>query len=353
MSIDTNLAEVLRNLQPTAEVILKARESDYESEDFEPFMTLITPALRHATEHYHGGDFFLRKLRDGSKPWTLGQARAVANIYRRALRGEPRKGPNTKTGYASTFSPPPAGTSVPAPAPATKPHRAWNYKCFDCNEEFEGDERAQVLDRLYQHRHDVHGKSMKGTYNAPNTPEANSRVEPAYVGDTMGPVTPVLPDYVPSLMVDLRAFLPARFAVEDNTGTLRFFIVTELKRRACLTGKFVWTKYRYANEYLEKGDRTVREQSGDTKKLIGKQRMNQPVYFGEEEALIAAIADNPAEAMVRYGKEKGCCAYCGRSLTDELSRSRGIGPDCWEAKHVPQMLRLAQQAVATHQASMA
>jgi len=62
--------------------------------------------------------------------------------------------------------------------------------------------------------------------------------------------------------------------------------------------------------------------------------MKQPVYFGEEEDLIKLISENPTEAMLRYGKEKGRCAYCGRSLTDPLSRHRGIGPDCWEDKHV-------------------
>lgn len=42
------------------------------------------------------------------------------------------------------------------------------------------------------------------------------------------------------------------------------------------------------------------------------------------------IAAGPREAMERYGKEIGRCGHCNRLLTDELSRSRGIGPVCWE-----------------------
>lgn len=34
-------------------------------------------------------------------------------------------------------------------------------------------------------------------------------------------------------------------------------------------------------------------------------------------------------ARERFGQEIGRCGCCGRSLTDETSRARGIGPDCW------------------------
>lgn len=33
-------------------------------------------------------------------------------------------------------------------------------------------------------------------------------------------------------------------------------------------------------------------------------------------------------ARERFGQEIGRCGCCGRSLTDETSRARGIGPDC-------------------------
>lgn len=44
--------------------------------------------------------------------------------------------------------------------------------------------------------------------------------------------------------------------------------------------------------------------------------------------ILKAIAANPAEAEQRYGRELGKCSRCGRTLTDETSRSYGIGPEC-------------------------
>lgn len=44
-------------------------------------------------------------------------------------------------------------------------------------------------------------------------------------------------------------------------------------------------------------------------------------------ALIAAPSTANA-AMVKFGQEMGQCGRCGRTLTDEESRVRGIGPDC-------------------------
>jgi hypothetical protein len=44
--------------------------------------------------------------------------------------------------------------------------------------------------------------------------------------------------------------------------------------------------------------------------------------------ILAAIAVNPKEAMLRYGRELGHCGHCGRTLTNDESRERGIGPVC-------------------------
>jgi hypothetical protein len=301
MSIDTKLAEAMKILQPTAEAILKHRATDFTDAEIIPFQPLLEFPLREVLAVYEGTNSFLMDLRR-KQNWTNRQCRAVANIFRRELRGE--NGPKV----------------------VTREERA--YTCYYCNEVLKG------LTALYDHQAAVH---QKGKHYKREEVGSNGPVETTHFGAPTGPMVPALPDYKPELNIDLRTFLPARFAVEDNTGVLRFIIVTELKRRSRIWGKYVWTKYAYANEYLEKGDRVVREQTGDTKKLIGKQRINQPVYFGEEERLIEKIAADPSAAMVRYGKEKGACAYCGRSLTDALSRSRGIGPDCWESKHVPQI----------------
>ena len=47
--------------------------------------------------------------------------------------------------------------------------------------------------------------------------------------------------------------------------------------------------------------------------------------------ILALIAVDETGAAQRYGQEIGKCGRCGRTLTDETSRARGIGPDCAEA----------------------
>jgi hypothetical protein len=48
----------------------------------------------------------------------------------------------------------------------------------------------------------------------------------------------------------------------------------------------------------------------------------------ERISILAAIGIDPQAAMLRYGVELGHCGHCGRTLTNESSRARGIGPIC-------------------------
>ena len=45
-------------------------------------------------------------------------------------------------------------------------------------------------------------------------------------------------------------------------------------------------------------------------------------------AALQAIAADPTEAAVRYGRKTGNCACCGRELTNAESVALGIGPIC-------------------------
>lgn len=47
----------------------------------------------------------------------------------------------------------------------------------------------------------------------------------------------------------------------------------------------------------------------------------------EKTRILEAIIADP-DAGPRFGREIGACYVCGRTLTDELSRSLGIGPVC-------------------------
>jgi hypothetical protein len=44
--------------------------------------------------------------------------------------------------------------------------------------------------------------------------------------------------------------------------------------------------------------------------------------------ILGLIADDPEGAARRYARELGRCSRCNRTLTDEESRSIGMGPDC-------------------------
>jgi hypothetical protein len=54
-----------------------------------------------------------------------------------------------------------------------------------------------------------------------------------------------------------------------------------------------------------------------------------PIRNGAEcRRILESIAVDPKAAMLLYGRELGACGHCGRTLTDETSRERGIGPVC-------------------------
>jgi hypothetical protein len=56
----------------------------------------------------------------------------------------------------------------------------------------------------------------------------------------------------------------------------------------------------------------------------------QQVNFAKR--LAALSVAELKDAQLLFAAELGKCCNCGRSLTDELSRLRGIGPDCFEMK---------------------
>lgn len=48
----------------------------------------------------------------------------------------------------------------------------------------------------------------------------------------------------------------------------------------------------------------------------------------ERSRVLLAIAADPKAAGVRFGQLIEKCCRCGRTLTDKVSRERGIGPEC-------------------------
>lgn len=54
------------------------------------------------------------------------------------------------------------------------------------------------------------------------------------------------------------------------------------------------------------------------------------VAWGWIEALCDAACSMTPASVAEFGKTTGICAVCGKSLTDKLSKERGIGPVCWD-----------------------
>lgn len=65
--------------------------------------------------------------------------------------------------------------------------------------------------------------------------------------------------------------------------------------------------------------------------LGGTGRVAQPLATQKSviERLLALTDDEIRSAMQAYGQEMGTCGFCCRSLTNDLSRERGVGPVCW------------------------
>lgn len=55
----------------------------------------------------------------------------------------------------------------------------------------------------------------------------------------------------------------------------------------------------------------------------------QKVPFRNIPPVLAKIAVDPQGAMELFGKSVGRCGVCNRGLSDQESRDRGIGPECW------------------------
>jgi len=68
----------------------------------------------------------------------------------------------------------------------------------------------------------------------------------------------------------------------------------------------------------------------DGMQFVNRFRSDDEVHVSRPEAanVRAAIRRNPKAALDAFASELGRCYRCGRTLTDEVSRALGIGPDC-------------------------
>jgi hypothetical protein len=164
-----------------------------------------------------------------------------------------------------------------------------------------------------QHRHET-AADVRGCYAASRghyseVPRAAVVLPPEHVIDFAGS-KPVLPPPVqPKPFNHQFADIPEGkyalhgYAADSDTPTIKFYEVSR-------PDKGQWAGATFVNE-LASDDRYPR------KGQVGKR-------------ILAEIQQDIAGAFALYGQEIGVCGVCGRTLTDEESRARGIGPVCFK-----------------------
>jgi hypothetical protein len=105
-----------------------------------------------------------------------------------------------------------------------------------------------------------------------------------------------------------------RYAVEGDDGTTDFYKVDRPTE-----GR--WAGYVFVKLLIASGGHGVES--------LSEQRLNR-----EASATILRRIEHAGvrECMERFGRAIGSCGHCGRVLTNEESRERGIGPVC--ARHM-------------------
>lgn len=244
-------------------------------------------------EDYTGKSSFFMKMKDKAAAGALtdGMVRAVMNSMR-----------EKKLGLKKSSS-----SSAPAERPGyTKPEDR-RYSCYTCKREIVG------LDEIR-----AHGRQHKaGVIDRDGNPVA--------------PVeeTPVIAVQESRLNLDLSMLPDGRYAVPELTGKndLTFLMVKRVRKTHVRDRRFRYGKIVTGRERVEAGTIEVKEWSSDAKRLCGEQKHGE-TYHGEFEDGLELILKAPEAWAKLFGMHVGRCYICGKTLTDEESRSAGIGPEC-------------------------
>ena len=374
MSIKLDEAFVMAavGLSPLAEAVIRDRAEDFKTdEEFAPYFPLLRGELvdfmsKLNTLAENGG---LAKT-DVNNPE---EARNIVNLirifaYKKVQFATPTHSQASAVSAPVNYQQPsPHNPAVPFHI-GREPHDDPNGSqgCFarGCGKKFQTFNEVmahKVLAHGYTHPKYTKGwaesivQSLPAGLTVPlGTPAAQSlqAPDPALVTQTNL--------WTPKLNLDLHGLNLApgeasRFAAGEQHDA-RFYFIRLLNRQMTIKGKFVWTKFghRFNNHYAQAGDFVVRKLAGDTKEWIGTQApqgvrnpayswqtkgtepMNhfENVYVGEHEADLQEILADPNKARVNYGLWRQECGYCGRNLTDALSRQRGIGPECYQSRYL-------------------
>lgn len=131
------------------------------------------------------------------------------------------------------------------------------------------------------------------------------------------------------LGLDLSQVPNGRYALPDLTGKndYVFLMVTRQRKRIWRNKRYTYGKIITGGEWIEAGTIEVKEWSSDSKRLCGQQKPGE-LYKGEFEVQLKAVIAAPQPWAQLFGQQVGHCGICGKTLTDEISRSDGFGPEC-------------------------
>lgn len=182
--------------------------------------------------------------------------------------------------------------------------------CRHCQAEFRSEDDYQAH---YEREHE---------HNAPQVimPDGEIADEQKVIAVTDG-----------KLKLDLSSLPDGRYAVPDLTGKAMyvFLMVKRVRKRTYRDRRYTYGKIITGREIVEAGTIEVKEWSSDSKRLCGEQRPGD-FYRGEFEVQLSAVVPAPMPWAKLFGQNIGHCGLCGKTLTDDISRSDGFGPDCIE-----------------------
>jgi hypothetical protein len=129
--------------------------------------------------------------------------------------------------------------------------------------------------------------------------------------------------------LDLSVLPDGRYAATHPTavGGLVFLSVRTVKRRIMRDRRFRYGRFQTGREWVEVGTIEVRSWSQDSKKLVGMQKPGEG-YYGEFIDQLVEVMMAPKIWAMIFARHIGACSICGKTLTDQESRDKGIGPEC-------------------------
>jgi len=142
--------------------------------------------------------------------------------------------------------------------------------------------------------------------------EKQEVIDAALDADLPTQIEPVLPEVATQqrnregVKVKMEGILPGRYAVDADEGHTAFYKI----------------------DRSERGWWFVMLQAGPEFSRLGAVTPEGKCRDGRVAKILKKIARDPKAAAIRYGLELGVCSRCGRELTNEDSRTSGIGPIC-------------------------